>query len=129
METSTRSGASPLLRWSLVALWAGAIFAASSVPGSRIPGGYSAYGHLIEYLVLGALVAWAIDRSSRATLTCALVLCAIFAVSDELHQAYVPMRTPDPLDWVVDMVGATAGAVTLVWWLARGRAGSNPVDQ
>lgn len=115
-----RAAASPLVRWSLAAGWAAVIFVGSSVPGSRIPGGYSVYGHVAEYFVLGALVTLAVGGRRLAAVSIALLICALYAVSDEIHQAFVPMRTPDPLDWITDVAGAAAGAVSLAWWTARG---------
>lgn len=104
------------IRWLPALLWAGVIFVGSSIPGSRIPGGYSFYGHLAEYAILGALVMRALGLRAdpvRVALI-ALALCAGYAVSDEVHQAFVPLRTPDPLDWAIDLVGAAAGICATV---------------
>lgn len=130
MKTRLRhAAASSLVRWSLVAAWAAVIFAGSSVPGSSIPGGYSVYGHLGEYLVLGALVALAVGGRTRTAVLVALVLCAIYAASDEIHQAFVPMRTPDPLDWITDVAGAAVGAVSVALWTAHRAARTDPARQ
>lgn len=113
------------LRWLPVAAWAGVIFAGSSVPGTSIPGGYSVYGHLGEYFVLGVLAAHATRVETRRGILGALALCALYAVSDELHQHFVPLRTPDPLDWVTDVAGAAAGiAVHVACMTRRRRAGA-----
>lgn len=114
-----RALVSPLLRWSLVVAWAGVIFAGSSIPGSGIPGEYSVYGHLTEYFVMGVLTALALNGRERRTLLVALLICALYAASDEFHQAFVPMRTPDPLDWITDVTGATLGALSLILWTNR----------
>jgi VanZ family protein len=126
-DSLRRIMASPATRWCFAAAWAAVIFAGSSVPGSRIPGGYSVYGHLTEYFVLGALVAFAFGGRKLSGVAAALLVCALYAASDELHQAFVPMRTPDPLDWLTDLVGATAGALSTVRWSlgSRGRAGDD----
>lgn len=114
-----RVAASPHIRWSLVAIWAGVIFAGSSIPGSNIPGGYSLYGHLGEYCILGGLTALAVGGRRSRAVTIALLLCALYAASDEFHQAFVPMRVPDPLDWLADVTGAAVGAISLAWWAAH----------
>ncbi len=47
----------------------------------------------------------------------------LYAVTDELHQAFVPGRTPSVGDWVADAMGAALGAVVALGvarW-ARGR--------
>jgi VanZ family protein len=98
----------------------GAIFAGSSIPGSNLPGGYSFQGHLAEYAVLGALVMLALrDRPRRLLVAlAALTACSLYGVTDELHQAFVPGRVPDVLDWATDTVGAAAGIGAAVGWLA-----------
>lgn len=104
-------GRNGLARWLPALVWCGVIFAGSSVPGSSIPGGYSVYGHFGEYAVLALLIAFALRLAPTGRLVLLTVaLCAVYALTDEFHQAFVPMRTPDPLDWLTDVVGATAGA-------------------
>jgi VanZ family protein len=110
---STRERA---LGWAPAVTWMGVIFAMSSISGSRLPGGYSFQGHLAEYAILGALVMRALRARidpGRLALT-ALALCAIYACSDEVHQAFVPLRTPDPLDWTTDVVGAAVGICAVI---------------
>ena len=52
----------------------------------------------------------------------ALVASAVFAATDEIHQAFVPGRAPELLDLLSDVIGASVGAA-LVWlhWWGRGR--------
>jgi len=108
-------------RWLPAAVWAVVIFAGSSIPGTSIPGGsYSVLGHLSEYLVLGALVSWALRRDDWGTVLLVIGLCALYGATDEFHQAFVPLRTPDVLDWATDVAGATIGvAAHLLWTLRR----------
>jgi hypothetical protein len=100
------------LRWLPAAVWALVIFAGSSVPGTSIPGGYSVYGHIGEYLVLGALTAWALRRDDWGTILLVIGLCALYGASDELHQAFTPYRVPDVLDWATDVAGSALGVAT-----------------
>jgi VanZ family protein len=53
----------------------------------------------------------------------AAALGTLYGVSDEIHQHFVPPRTPDILDVVADSIGACLGAsvMTLVARLLRGR--------
>lgn len=65
--------------------------------------------HLVEYAIL-ALAAWrAVRRQwpaySHAYLF-AFVYAAVFAVSDEVHQHFVPGRHADVRDVLVDLAGA-----------------------
>jgi hypothetical protein len=115
------------LRWAPAVVWMGAIFAVSSIPGSNLPGGYSFQGHFGEYAVLGILVTLALSPGPigwrRALL--ALAVCSLYGMSDEIHQAFVPGRQPDVLDWATDTAGAAFGiALTVAWlrWRAGGRS-------
>jgi len=108
-------------RWLPAAAWAVVIFAGSSIPGTSIPGGsWSVLGHLGEYFVLGALISWALRRDDWGTVLRVLGLCALYGASDEFHQAFVPLRTPDVVDWATDVAGAAIGvAAHLLWTLRR----------
>ncbi len=102
---------SRILRWIPAALWAGAIFAVSSVPGSNIPGHYGTQAHFTEYAILAALVFFAL-RATRPAATAAIIALAVasaYGVTDEFHQSFVPLRTPDVVDWLVDTAGAAFG--------------------
>lgn len=109
------------LVWTFTATWAAAIFIVSARPGSTLPGGYSVQGHLGEYFVLGALLTWALadEDLSLSAVALAILLASLYGVSDEFHQHFVPMRTPDVFDWVLDTVGAMAGAFAARALLAR----------
>jgi hypothetical protein len=119
-----------VLRFVPAVTWLGVIFAASSVTGSNMPGGWSVQGHLAEYAVLGILVVYAMGRrplEPRMALA-ALAFCAFYGFTDELHQAFVPGRMPDAFDWAMDAIGSAAGiAAGLVFaaW-ASGRASASP---
>jgi VanZ family protein len=97
----------PAARWLPVVLWAGLIFALSSVPG--LDSGLSwdftlrKVAHAGEYAVLGFLLARAVDDVA------ALWLGIAYAVSDELHQAFVPGRAASLFDVGVDSVGVLLG--------------------
>ncbi len=72
--------------------------------------------HLVEYGGLGLLVSRALlgegMTRARAVLVAVLVASA-YAASDEWHQALVPSRSSDALDWVADAIGSTLGAIVL----------------
>jgi VanZ family protein len=48
-----------------------------------------------------------------------LALGALYGVTDEVHQGYVPGRMPDPWDWVADVVGLLIGYGIASTLLAR----------
>ncbi|WP_453993300.1 VanZ family protein [Bacillus nitroreducens] len=68
--------------------------------------------HFFIYLVLGALLLKALNRSKvygiRA-ITFALTLSVLFAISDELHQLFVPGRGAQVSDVLIDSAGAITG--------------------
>ena len=71
--------------------------------------------HVSEYAVL-ALLLWRALRSVPARRTKTLIVfgtvmlcCALFAASDEFHQAFVKSRTPSVRDVLLDVTGALLG--------------------
>jgi VanZ family protein len=102
-----------LSRWLPVAVWAGVILAATSVP--NVPGpptaGSDKVVHLAMYAILGALSlrATAIDGPAPRTIALTLAAVAAFAAADEWHQQFIPSRSADGADWVADVAGATLG--------------------
>jgi VanZ family protein len=95
--------------WLPVLAWAAVIFAFSAVPSLGTGLGdwdllLRKLAHVTEYAVLGALLVRAIGRSGPA-----LLLGTLYAVSDELHQSFVPGRAGRPLDVAIDMVGLACG--------------------
>lgn len=102
-------------------MWCAAIFVVSSRPGSTLPGGYSVQGHLVEYFILGALLLWAlIPRfGAESAVVLAVILGSLYGMTDEFHQHFVAMRTPDVTDWGVDTLGALAGALVAAFVIHR----------
>jgi VanZ family protein len=103
--------------WAPVLLWAGVIFALSSVPDLGTGLGtwdlvLRKLAHATEYAVLGALLLRALDQELPA-----LALGIAYAASDELHQHFVRGRTGAPLDVLIDTVGVVIGVTA--WWKLR----------
>jgi VanZ family protein len=77
--------------------------------------------HFLEYAFLGIL-AWLAFRSlqpqprpwSRSDAVKALIIVFVYAISDEVHQAFVPSRQGAAGDVLIDTVGGAAG-IFLVW--------------
>jgi VanZ family protein len=103
--------------WLPVLGWAALIFALSSVPdlGTAL-GGWDTVlrklAHMAEYAVLGALLQRATGRAGIA-----LALGVAYAVSDEIHQTFVPGRAGAPLDVAIDTAGVLLGV--LLWLRLR----------
>lgn len=120
-----------LLPWVPAAVWMAVIFGASALPGSAIPGGFSVFGHLGEYAVLGVLLYLPARRTRPwlAAALVALVVASVYGASDELHQTLSPGRMPDPVDWVTDTVGAAFGVgCAMVVTRRPGRNGPRSTD-
>ncbi|NLM11624.1 MAG: VanZ family protein [Clostridiaceae bacterium] len=74
--------------------------------------------HFFSYLVLGLLAMNAFRRCGntvKLSLVLSSFLCVIYAVSDEIHQSYVPGRSAQITDVLIDSFGAGIGL--LVYWL------------
>jgi VanZ family protein len=68
--------------------------------------------HFFAYLFLGILVTSAIKRSSLKgpkVFIISLLICVLYAISDEVHQLFVPGRGPGVADVLIDSMGALVG--------------------
>lgn len=67
--------------------------------------------HLLSYALLALLLLWAFSALTdrRRALRAALLAAVLYAVSDELHQAFVPGRQGRWYDVAIDTAGAWAG--------------------
>lgn len=86
---------------------------------------YSAtIAHFMEYAILAVLAFWALRRQvpHQAKLAgIAFVIVALYALSDELHQYFVPVRHCDWRDVLTDWIGA-ATVLTLLAVTMRNRS-------
>jgi VanZ family protein len=112
-----------LFYWAPVALFMAVIFIGSSIPDLQgIPGGFSdKTAHGSEYAVLGLLMARALAGPRWLSITWpyvvgAIVLSALYGVSDEVHQRFVPGRDYDVRDMMADATGASISAGSLWLW-------------
>lgn len=122
--------------WLPPALYLSLIFVLSSLSQPPIPARFSGdFLHYPEYFLLAFLLARAIHASLGsvrpvASALLAFACSALWGVTDEFHQAFVPGRVPDLRDLTHDAVGAAVGtglwlAVTL-WMKRPGRRGAGP---
>ena len=95
-----------------VLIWLAVIFLLSSFKGSDYPKQpeiFSWTAHLAEYFVLGYLVARSFGKKGKGAFLLALVICLIYAASDEWHQKFVIGRQASIIDWGFDGAGSIAG--------------------
>ncbi len=99
--------------WLPVVLWAGLIFALSSIPSLATGLGTWDFflrktAHLAEYAILGGLLARATGRAFSATL-----LGVVYACTDEIHQSFVTGRAGRPVDVAIDAAGVLIGVLVV----------------
>jgi VanZ family protein len=92
-----------------VLVWAGVIFAFSSIPSLSTHLGtwdlvLRKLAHMTEYAVLALLLVRATGSAMWA-----LLLTVAYACTDELHQTFVRGRHGSPVDVGIDAVGALIG--------------------
>lgn len=86
--------------------------------------------HLGLYGVLGALLARARVRSGVTWHHAVFVLLgALYGITDELHQAFVPGRSVSMFDWFADVTGVLLGyTVFLIMISHRARGAAQAFD-
>jgi len=92
-----------------VLVWAGVIFALSSIPS--LSSGLGAWdtvlrkgAHMTEYAILACLLVRATASSAWA-----FGIAVAYAATDEFHQTFVHGRHGSPIDVGIDAVGALIG--------------------
>ena len=85
-------------------------------------------GHLVEYAILASLWFRALHSGRRLASTpsalAALAITVVWAVTDEVHQGFVPSRTASALDVMFDSTGAALGLLLLYARTTTARNGS-----
>lgn len=119
-----------LWRWGPSLLLMGAIFFLSGLPD--VPGPpdpllnriVKKSAHAIGYGLLAISYARALGARGWRGLALALALTLLYAISDEWHQTFVPRRTGNPLDVLIDLAGGVVGLV--VWQRVQQRQQLDP---
>jgi VanZ family protein len=92
--------------------------------------------HSFEYAILALLLRWAIrgpfptgSGSGASHAACwAFVIAVAYGVTDEFHQHFVPGRHMDPLDLLMDAIGAAVVLWVADWVMGR-RGADLPVNE
>jgi VanZ family protein len=112
--------------WLPVAAYAGLIFYLSSLsqPEEYVPSLLAELGdkvlHAMEFGMLGILCYRAFRHAAGAwaahyALFLAVAASVGYALTDEVHQAFVPLREPDAWDLLADSIGASIAAFGWRW--------------
>jgi VanZ family protein len=108
--------------WLPAILWYSVIFTISSIPNLQANQKLFPFsdkiGHFLEYFILGLLLKRALTNSNynflkEKAIHLSIFLATIYAVSDEIHQIFVPQRKFEILDIVVDIIGAVCGQILI----------------
>jgi VanZ family protein len=89
--------------------------------------------HFVEYgalgfALLGHLLVCRARRGLRCPRTLAFALGALYAASDELHQLFVPGRSGELGDVLLDSLGVAAGVYVLKWIYKKRRKPAKKQD-
>ena len=112
----------PSLRlWAPVIVYMAAIFYASSLSEPPIPSGSDKPLHGLAYLGLAGVIVRALvgglpRRIDMRAATIAILIAVGYAVTDEVHQMFVPGRSAEVYDLLADAGGSTAGVMTCWVW-------------
>ncbi|MDP1629439.1 MAG: VanZ family protein [bacterium] len=117
-----------LIYWLPVFLWSALIFWFSSVPGLesglevKTDFALRKLAHLAEYGILAILWIRALTAAGlprRRAFLFSILFCVAFAISDEIHQLYVPGREGKIYDVLIDAAGVILGAYIPEFWKTR----------
>jgi VanZ family protein len=111
--------------WVPAVLWMGVIFFLSTLPESATPGRgiiSDKVCHGAEYFILAFLILFALQRTTRASFFTAFWITlgwvALYGLSDEIHQLYVPSRQFAVGDLLAD-VGGVVLLFLILWALQK----------
>lgn len=98
-------------------LWAGLIFHLSGISGLRITEAWydiilRKCAHMFVFGVLALMIQRGLtgstDWPNNRLLAWSFIATVLYAISDEVHQSFVPERHGSPIDVGIDSVGAAA---------------------
>ena len=105
-----------IVKWGPAVLVMVLIFIASSIPSESMPNAgswdvvFKKGGHLLGYALLAVCILHGLDLTSNRTWLIALLICGLYALSDEYHQSFVAGRNATLVDVGIDLFGASMGA-------------------
>lgn len=111
--------------WAMAAVYAIGIFLISANPrppsaeafiGIKIPY-IDKIEHFFLYGIFGVILYMAVlkTESLKEKEFTGFLIGTLYAFTDEIHQYFVPGRSCDPLDFLVDVAGISAGMVFSLW--------------
>jgi len=93
------------------------IFYLSSLPPKVKVGGFDFPIHIIEYIPLGILsLLWFKEKRFKNPFLFSFIFSLLYAISDEIHQLFIPGRNASIKDVVADCIGIIVGLYLVVKW-------------
>jgi VanZ family protein len=118
--------------------WLVLIFVLSSIPNLTGPDLkfelQDKFYHFIFYAIFGFLIGRAfffqsgIQQLKNNFLIFGIIFGALYAMSDEVHQHFVPGRTMSPWDALADIAGVIFGLIIFNWWVKNKRLKNTRTD-
>lgn len=111
----TTSAREKVIRFLPAVAYLAFIYAFSAIPGERIPAVIDdRIAHTVEYFLLAILcmvaaAGLADPRVGRRHFLGTFAFTVLYAASDEIHQSFVPRRSPSLKDFGFDALGAAMG--------------------
>jgi len=109
--------------------WMGIIFILSSIPGNYFPEQpFDLFDKLVHACLFGILTYLIYrgfqyqDKSAffkNFSIAIAFLICVIYGIIDELHQEYIPGRSPDITDALADILGGGFVSLYLLFFNYR----------
>jgi len=124
-QSASKSNKRRMVAGGLAIVWAVVIFILSSIPADSYPDHPSFLNnvvHFFVYFVLAALLVVALTGGKLNPIPAtviAIIIASLYGATDEFHQYFVPGRLADPVDWLVDTLGAITGALVATVLLRR----------
>jgi VanZ family protein len=90
----------------------GAIWFLSSKPMPVSVANFDKTAHIIEYSIMGFLLAFAFElcrKNFNSSAKYCMIFGSIAGGLDEIHQYFVPNRSMDIFNFMADIIGITAG--------------------
>lgn len=126
------------MRFPKIVLWIpaltcmAAIFVLSSF--SKLPSppsvfGFDKFQHFLAYAVLSLLSIFALRGSKEgwkiaSVVILGVLISALYGITDEVHQKFVPNRCCDIFDWTSDVIGSIVGGLIMfVYYRKRTKTG------
>lgn len=119
-QRRVRFSKSTIINWIPPLIWAAFIFALSSIEQVKVSEFFfwdflaKKGAHFTEYAILYFLIFRANGKNHLSS----FILTMLYALTDEIHQSFVPGRTAAIYDIAIDFSGA-AGALYIIWKLRQ----------